>query len=97
MGCNSSKERLGDLKEGVKEVVEELPEHLKPAETNEMSVTLTGYDPEKTPHENAEYHGDRKPINEKVHHVLKNKYPQEGLTLGPVDPDTIKKDKSDAM
>lgn len=97
MGCNSSKEIREDMKEGVKEVAEELPENLKPSEMTDGSVTLAGYDPDKKPHENAEYHADRKPINQKIHHVLKNKYPQGSVTMGPVDPDTIKKDTSDGM
>ena len=96
MGCNTSKERRNDIKEGVKEVAEELPKNLKPTE-NKGSVTMAGYDPEKTPDQNAEYHAERKPVNEKIHNVLKTKYPQGSVTMGPVNPETIKKDTSNAM
>lgn len=92
MGGTSSKERRDDVKEGIKEVAEELPANLKPNENTKGSVTMAGYDPDKTPHENAEYRADRKPINEKIHKILKNKYPQGSVTMGPVDPTTIEKD-----
>lgn len=97
MGSNVSKQRRKDTREGVKEVVEELPQNLQPAVSNKGSVTLAGYDPDKTPAENAEYHANRKPINEKIHNVLKNKYPQGSVTMGGVDPENIKKDTSDGM
>jgi hypothetical protein len=94
MGSLASKQRE-DTKEGIKEVVEELPQNLKPAPTTKGSVTMAGYDPDKTPEENAEYHAEKKPINEKIHHVLKNKYPDGSVTM-KFDPDKIKKDDSGA-
>lgn len=78
------------MKEGVKEVAEELPENLKPGV--DTSVTMAGYDPDKTAKENAEYHVDKKPINAKLHHILKNDYPQDSITMGGVEPVDIKKD-----
>jgi hypothetical protein len=94
MGSLASKQRE-DTKEGIKEVVEELPQNLKPAPTTKGSVTMAGYDPDKTPEENAEYHAEKKPISEKIHHVLKNKYPDGSVTM-KCDPDKIKKDDSGA-
>lgn len=96
MGSFASKQRE-DTKEGVKEVAEELPQNLKPTLATQGSVTMAGYDPDKTPEENADYHAEKKPISQKIHHVLKNKYSQGSVTMGPIGPDTIKKDTSDDM
>ena len=95
MGSQASKQRREDTKEGVKEVAEELPQNLRPSLTTKGSVTMAGYDPDKTPEENADYHAEKKPISEKIHHVLKNKYPQGSVTM-ECDPDKIEKDDAGA-
>ena len=97
MGSKESKERREDMKGGVKEVAEELPENLAKPAPKGGGVTLAGYDPNKTPEENADFKPAREPINKKIHNMLKNKYPQGSVTMGGVDPETIKKDTGDGM
>jgi hypothetical protein len=80
MGCILSREKANVVKGGIKEVVNELPKNLASNDINPGSVTV-GYDPSKTPEENANDKPERKPINEKFNNIIKNKYPQGSVTM----------------
>lgn len=80
MGCILTRKKADDIKDGIKEVVDELPKNLASNDLNKGSVTV-GYDPSKTPEENADDKPKMKPINEKLNNIIKNKYPQGSVTM----------------
>lgn len=81
MGCLCSKQKEDDMKEGVEEVVHELPENLK---QKQMAGSVTvGYDPTKTPEENAQNKAERKHVfHGKLADMARQKYPDQSVTMG---------------
>jgi hypothetical protein len=84
MGCACSREKRDDVKEGLGEVVKEMPANLTKNAPPGGGVTIK-YDPTKTPEENAEDKVDKdkgpKPFNEKLHKLVTNNYPDGSVTM----------------
>ena len=95
MGNNFGK-KAHDVKDGAVEVAHEVPHQLVQKDLG-GSVTV-GYDPSNSNNTEQSSDNNRKPLNQKLHNLIANKYPDESVTMGDpraiADADSQEKDSS---